>query len=68
MSITLNIVVAIAFLMGISFTRVALDGLGLKEKAFEHLPSHSVGETSKHENKEGTDYLLSSPFLFDKNS
>ena len=68
MSITLNIVVAIAFLVGISFTHVSLDGLGWKEKAFESLPVQTVKKTTAEPCNEGKDYLLPSAFLFDKNS
>lgn len=68
MSINFNIMVAVVFLMGISFTHVALEGLELKVKEIDCIPLNTGVETSKHEKKEGADYSLPSIFLFDKNS
>ena len=68
MSISLNIVIAIAFLVSISFTHKALlDGLRFEDNTFKQLPLNSVETLKKNQVKEKKDYLLPSVFLFDKN-
>ncbi len=69
MSISLNIVVAIAFLVSISFTHKALlDGLQFKDNALKQMPLNSVETPKKNQVEEEKEYLLPSVFLFDKNS
>ena len=69
MSISLNIVVAIAFLVSISFTHKALlDGLQFEDNALKQMPLNSVETSKKNQVEEEKEYLLPSVFLFDKNS